>query len=347
MKTAGLVDLQVNGFAGVDFNAGATLTPADMDHALEAMLATGVATCLPTVITGPPDVLATRLVALDAAVAASRLGPAMCPGYHLEGPFLNPGAGYAGCHPAAAMALPDFNLVEQLEARLLRPILLLTLAPELAGAEGFIHSARAAGKLVAIGHSAAGFAAVQAAATAGAMLSTHLGNGLPPVLPKLDNTLMAQLAEDRLSATLIADGIHLPPHALGVMARAKGLARCVLVTDAVAAAASPPGFYRFAGMRVERGTDGAVRVPGAASLAGSSLCLNDAVRNIVAWGIGTAEQAMAMAQATPAALLRPTLSAHGLQREWGEVMWSGALHVRSVRLGHVSRQYDGHGCRIS
>lgn len=347
MRTAGLVDLQVNGFAGVDFNDDAMVSAADMDRALEAMLATGVTTCLPTVITAPRDVLAARLTALDAAVAASRLGPAMCPGYHLEGPFLNPGAGYAGCHPATAMTLPDFTLIEHLAATLSRPILVLTVAPELAGAEGFIRSARAAGKLVGIGHSAAGFAAVRMAATAGAVLSTHLGNGLPPVLPKLDNTLMAQLAEDRLAATLIADGIHVPPHALGVMARAKGLARCVLVTDAVAAAASPPGFYRFAGLRVERGPDGAVRVPGAASLAGSSLCLDDAVRNVVAWGIATAEQAMAMAQATPAAILGPALSAHGLERDWGEVTWSDTLHVRSVRLGGVSRQYEGRGRQAS
>ncbi|HWK43091.1 MAG TPA: N-acetylglucosamine-6-phosphate deacetylase [Stellaceae bacterium] len=339
MNSAGLVDLQVNGFAGIDFNAGPCLTPEAIDHALESMLATGVTTCLPTIITAAPDVLAARLSALDAAITASRLGAAMCPGYHLEGPFLNPGEGYAGCHPASAMALPDYALVLRLEQPLARPILLVTLAPELAGAEAFIRRARAAGKLVAIGHSAAGPAEVRAAAEAGATLSTHLGNGLPRMLPKLDNTLMAQLAEDRLTASLIADGIHLPPHALKVMVRAKGPERCILVTDAVAAAASAPGTYDFAGMVVERDADGTVRVPGARSLAGSSLCLDAAVRNVVAWGVASSEIAVAMAGERPMAMLRPALAAHGLTQDAGEVRWSDAWRVAAVRAPDAMRVY--------
>ncbi len=329
MRTQGLVDLQVNGFAGVDFNAGAALTPDALDHALAAMRDTGVRTCLPTVITAAAEVLADRLGALDDAVRRSRLGPAMCPGLHLEGPFLNPGAGYSGCHPAASMTPPDHDLVVRLERALSRPVLMLTLAPELEGAEACIRAARAAGRLVAVGHSAAGPAALDLAATAGASVSTHLGNGLPPVLPKLDNTLMAQLAEDRLAATLIADGIHLPPHALRVLVRAKGIGRCALVTDAVAAAASPPGLYPFAGMTVRRDADGSVRVPGAASLAGSGLCLDQAVRNVVAWGIATPAEALAMAGRTPAALLGPTLAARGIRWDWGEVAWGEGLRVQA------------------
>ena len=99
----------------------------------------------------------------------------------------------------------------------------------------------AAGRVVAIGHSAADFGVAAGAAEAGARLSTHLGNGLPQVLPKLDNTLFAQLAEDRLSASFIADGIHLPLPALKAMLRAKGLDRSVMVSDAVSAAATGPG----------------------------------------------------------------------------------------------------------
>jgi N-acetylglucosamine-6-phosphate deacetylase len=340
VKSAGLVDLQVNGFAGVDFNAGPGLTADAIDHALEAMLATGVTTCLPTVITATPEQLATRLTALDRAVSGSRLGPSMCPGFHLEGPFLNPGQGYAGCHPAAAMTLPDYDMVERLEIGLGRPILLLTLAPELAGVETFTRRAVAAGKLVAIGHSAVTMAGVSAAAGWGARMSTHLGNGLPQILPKLDNTLIAQLSEDRLMASLIADGIHLPSHALKVMVRAKGPERCILVTDAVAAAASPPGRYDFAGMVVERQEDGSVRVPGASVLAGSSLCLDAAVRNIVAWGIVPVAQAMAMASDHPMVLLRPALAAHGLQHHAGEVTWSDALRVAAVRVQATHRAYS-------
>jgi len=341
MKSAGLVDLQVNGFAGVDFNAGDTpgaFAGGCMEQALEAMLATGVTTLLPTVITATPDQLEARLVALDAALAATPLGALMCPGFHLEGPFLNPASGYAGCHPAEAMTTPDYALVERLERRLSRPILLLTLAPELPGAQECIRRAKAAGKLVAIGHSAANFAQIAEAATNGARLSTHLGNGLPQILHKLDNAIFAQLAEDRLAAGLIADGIHLHPAALKVLIRAKGKG-ALLVTDAVAAAAAPPGRYPFAGMVVERVADGTVRLPDGITLAGSSLCLDTAVRNLVAWNIANAALALEMASTRPAALLAPALAAHGLSLPSAELQWSDSLALRQLRLGPLVRDY--------
>jgi N-acetylglucosamine-6-phosphate deacetylase len=343
MICAGLVDLQVNGFGGVDFNAGADVGPLSaeaLDIALEAMLATGVTCCLPTVITAREEVLRDRLLALDAAVSGSRLGPLMCPGYHLEGPFLNAAEGFAGCHPPEAMIAPDYRLLERLEAGMSRPILLLTLAPEWPGAEACISTARAAGKLVAIGHSGADFGQVSGAAAAGASLSTHLGNGLPQLLPKLANPLFAQLAEDRLSAGFIADGIHLPPLALKAMIRAKGPGRAFLVTDATAAAAAPPGTYPFAGMRVERSEDGTVRTPGGRYLAGSSLCLDAAVRNLVAWGIAGPEEAMAMASCTPAALLAPALAAHGILLPESEAEWSPALRPVRIRIGSTERRFS-------
>ena len=334
MRSAGLIDLQVNGFAGVDFNSVA-LTAEALDHALRAMLCTGVTTCLPTLITAPEDVLAARFAALDAAIAGSRLGPVMVPGYHLEGPFLNPAPGYAGCHPPEAMVAADVGLLERVAAPLRRPILLLTLAPERPGAEGLIDWACARGTLVAIGHSAAGVAEVARAAELGAVLSTHLGNGLPHLLPKFENPLLAQLAEDRLSASFIADGIHIPPFALKALLRAKGLARSILVTDATSGAAAPAGRYELAGMAIERSADGAVRVPGASVLAGSSLELDQAVRNVVAWGIATGDAAIGLASANPAALLAPALVAHRVRLAEGTIEWSLELRPVSVRADNV------------
>ena len=165
----------------------------------------------------------------------------MVPGFHLEGPFLNPTPGYAGCHPAEAMVSPDPALLQRVTQGLRHPVLLLTLAPERDGAASVIAWARQSGILVAMGHSAAGVAEVERAAHTGVRLSTHLGNALPQPQPKFLNPLMAQLAEDRMAASFIADGIHVPPHALKVMLRAKGNGRCILVTDATAAAAAPPG----------------------------------------------------------------------------------------------------------
>ncbi|MGC8476619.1 MAG: N-acetylglucosamine-6-phosphate deacetylase [Acetobacteraceae bacterium] len=302
--TQGLIDLQVNGYAGVDFN-DAGLSAGALDRALAAMAADGVAICLPTLITAAPDALAARLGALDRAVAASRLGPAMVPGYHLEGPFLNPAPGYAGCHDAWHMRAPDLALLAALEAPLARPVLLVTLAPELPGAMAMIRALAARRRLVGIGHTAADAATIDAAVAAGAVLSTHLGNALPSPQPKFASPLMAQLAEDRLTASFIADGIHIPPAALRVLLRAKA-GRAILVTDATAAAAAPPGAYRLGDLAIARDGDGKVTLPDSDRLAGSALTMAGALRNLVAWGLATEAEARAMARDRPAALLART-----------------------------------------
>ena len=322
MRSTGLFDIQINGYAGVDFNSTA-LTPDALDHALAAMLRSGVTACLPTLITAPDDILTARLAVLDAAVHRSRLGSAMVPGYHLEGPFLNPTPGYAGCHPSTAMVLPDSTLLERISTGLRRPIKLLTLAPERQGALSTIAWARSRGIVVAMGHTAAFAAEVAAAADAGLALSTHLGNALPQPQPKFLNPLMAQLYEDRLHASFIADGIHIPPMALKVMLRAKGLARSILVTDATAAAATPSGIYEFAGMKIEHAADGSVREPGSTVLAGSALSLDQAVRNVVAWGLASPSEAIGLASANPIALL-------GIEASKAWVEWDADLRP-SVR----------------
>jgi N-acetylglucosamine-6-phosphate deacetylase len=338
MRTSGLFDLQVNGFAGVDFNSESIDADA-IDHALEAMLATGVTACLPTLITASDDELQARFAALDRAVSRSRLGSVMVPGYHLEGPFLNPGDGYSGCHPAEAMRSPDASLIARLTQTLARPILLVTIAPELAGSEAFIRAMTGQGRVVAVGHSAADFAAVSGAAEAGARVSTHLGNGLPQLLPKLDNPLFAQLAEDRLAACFIADGIHLPPHSLKTLLRAKGRDRSILVSDAVSAAAAPPGLYPFAGMTVEHAPDGSVRRPGSQYLAGSALVLDQAVRNIVAWDLATPEDALRMASDNPRRLMAATIAALAEGQPESRVLWSDDLRPLTVEVRGIEQRY--------
>ena len=330
MQTPGLTDLQVNGYAGIDFN-DAGLTAAALDHALQAMAAANVTTCLPTLITASEATLQARLHALDEAVATSRLGPAMVPGFHLEGPFLNPASGYAGCHPPAAMVPPDPALLDRLTRTLRRPVLLLTLAPEGDNALALIAHAVASGTIVAMGHTAADLVTTGQAVRAGVALSTHLGNAMPQPQPKFLNPLIAQLAQDALSASFIADGIHIPQHALKVLLRAKTYPRCILVTDATAAAAAPSGLYRFAGMTIEHAADGSVRVPGTTALAGSALCLDQAVRNLVAWQIADAPTALAMASTQPNALLAPALARRGIAWSTAPVRWTADLRPRRSR----------------
>jgi N-acetylglucosamine-6-phosphate deacetylase len=328
MRTMGLLDLQVNGYAGVDFNS-TTLTPDALDHSLHAMLRAGVTRCLPTLITAHEAELAARLHALDRAIRTSRLGPIMVPGIHLEGPFLNPADGYAGCHPAAAMVAADSALLERMLGGIGTPLRLLTLAPERPGALALVEWASQRGIVTAMGHTAADHDTVRHAADRGLSLSTHLGNALPQPQPKFLNPMIAQLAEDRLRASFIADGIHIPPHALGVLLRAKGLERSILVTDATAAADTQPGLYDFAGMRVEHATDGSVRVPGSPVLAGSALRLDQAVRNVIDWGFASASQAVAMASTQPAMVL-------GLMGIPPEVTWDESMTPRTVTVADIT-----------
>lgn len=332
--TEGLFDLQVNGFAGVDFN-DAALTPDAFQRALSAMAATGVAQCLPTIITATEAQLHARFAALDEAVARAPFGDAMVPGYHLEGPFLNPAPGFRGCHPSEAMIAPDIALVDRLQAKLKKPIVLVTIAPEILGAERFIRAARERGIVVALGHSDARLDDVNRAVLAGATLSTHLGNGVAHQQHKFDNPIFAQLAQDALGGCFIADGIHVAPYALGVMLRAKTLAHSILVTDAVAGAAAAPGLYPFAGMFVERGSDGAVREPGAPHLAGSALTLDDAVRNVVRWGLCSFADAAAMASAHPRAAMAEAAARHGITLPKGETRWSDDHRVIATTLGET------------
>lgn len=330
MRSPGLFDLQVNGFAGVDFN-DAGLTARRLDAALEAMLQTGVTGCLPTLITAHPQQLRERLAALDAAVRDSRLGPAMVPGYHIEGPFLNDGEGYRGCHPATAMTDPQPDLIAEIGRGLYRPVLLITLAPERAGGITAVRRFREMGMVVAAGHSAADFATIRAAADAGMSMSTHLGNGLPQRMHKLDNTLLAQLAEPRLTACLIADGHHISPGALRALIDLKGRENCVLVSDAVVAAAAPVGSYDFGGMQVHHLADGRVVDAARSGLAGSALRLDQAVRNVVDWKIAAPAQAFAMAGDQARAAIAGALRHHQIVLEPGLACWSGALEPKIER----------------
>ncbi len=285
MVTGGMVDLQVNGFAGIDFNSP-SLSPDMIDHALTSMLSCGTTRCLPTLITAPVERMAAQLAELDRAVAASKLGPLMVPGYHLEGPFLSPLEGYHGAHNPGYMVSANPERADKLLAACtFRPVALWTVAPEIEGVLDMIEAYTPRGIAFSIGHSAANSEQVAAAAAAGAKMSTHLGNALPAMLPKRDNTLWAQLACDMLAASFIADGIHLPIPFLKTCMRAKGPNRSILVTDAVAAAGPHvgPGKYSVGEIKLIRDEDGLVHKPGEGKCSGSSVSMCDVAANVHSW----------------------------------------------------------------
>jgi N-acetylglucosamine-6-phosphate deacetylase len=269
-------DLQCNGFAGVDFNHPGT-TPVEVCQAIRAMWATGCATVLPTIITNGPDQIEHLFRVLAKALEIDPAVRACVPGFHLEGPFISPEDGARGAHPLEHVRPPDLRLWRRWQKAAGGLIRMVTLAPEVPRAVPFIVKLVSEGVVVAIGHTMVGGREIQRAAEAGARLSTHLGNGCPQLLHRHENPVLAQLGEDRLTATFIPDGIHLPPHVLRSFVRAKTSARSIIVTDAMAAAGAPPGLYTLAGYRLEVGPDRIVRQPGQPNFAGSALTMDEAV----------------------------------------------------------------------
>ena len=290
----GLVDVQVNGFAGIDFNAG-NLVDDQVAHAFDAMRPTGVRACLPTIITSSTP----HFAACAAPLVASE-DPLMA-GIHMEGPYISPVDGPRGAHDlrhVASASVEDFKRRQEAAGGRIK---MVTLAPEVPGALALIEYLVGRDVVVALGHMAADAATIAAAASAGATLSTHLGNGCFNQMDRHHNVLWPQLAEDRLSAGLIVDGHHLPPELVITAIKAKTTDRCVLVTDAVAAAAAPPGRYGLADGEVERAESGKVTAVGADHLAGSSLTLDDAIARTCAWTGLDLSTVWPMASTQPAA----------------------------------------------
>ncbi|MBN9307456.1 MAG: N-acetylglucosamine-6-phosphate deacetylase [Devosia sp. 67-54] len=301
--SAGLVDLQVNGYGGLDLNAPG-LTP-EMVADLVAMLARlGTTTFLPTLITATEAQITT---ALRTIAEARRRFPAVAhavPGVHVEGPSISPQDGPRGAHPAEHVRAPDLAEFERWQAAGGGLVKLVTLAPEHAGAPDYIRALTAQGVIVALGHSAATPDQIRAAVDAGARLSTHLGNGVAATLPRHPNLLWTQLADDRLTASFIADGHHLSADAFRAMLRAKGRDRAILVSDSVALAGQPPGRYRQpVGGDVEISADGRIGVAGTPYLAGAGLPLAADLARAMAMAGLTAQEALPLVTENPGRLL--------------------------------------------
>lgn len=300
----GFVDLQLNGFAGVDFSDPA-LEPEQAASVVPAVLETGTTTFCPTVITNTFDALARSFRVLEQARCASQAFARAVPCYHLEGPYLSPG-GARGVHNPAWMHAPDQDEFARLQEAAGNRIGIVTLAPELPGAAEFIARAARAGVIVSIGHTDGGPEDVHRAATAGAGMSTHLGNGCPGLIDRHLNPLWAQIADDRLHAGMICDGFHLPEDVVRVIFRAKGIERLFLVTDASHVAGMPPGRYQLAGTDIELLPSGKVIKADGACLAGSALSMDRAVGNFMKLSGAALPDAVRAATENPARLLNRT-----------------------------------------
>jgi N-acetylglucosamine-6-phosphate deacetylase len=321
VELPGLVDLQVNGFAGVDFGDPA-LTPERVLEAVAAIEKTGVTRFLPTLITSSLETFSAC-----ARTLARTTHPAIA-GIHMEGPYISPEDGYRGAHARAFVRGADPDDFRRRQDAAEGRIRLVTVAPEAPGVLRLIEHLVKEGLRAALGHTGATGAQIADAVSAGATLSTHLGNGCAQVLPRHPNVIWEQLGEDRLLASFIVDGHHLPPATVRSMIRAKTLERSILVTDAIAAAGMPPGRYTLGGQEVELSPAGRVAVPGAPNLAGSALRLDAAVGNTVRFTGLPLEAVVPMASTRPAAFLG-IATAGTVVAEWDPAAFS--LRVVRVR----------------
>jgi N-acetylglucosamine-6-phosphate deacetylase len=294
----GFIDIQVNGFAGVDYNNPHT-AHEEIARSIRTLFSTGVTRFYPTVITGAPEAMRDSLRNLAQARVVLPDGEAMA-GFHVEGPHISPEDGPRGAHPRQWVRPPDLDEYRRWQDAAGGQLRIVTLAPEWPGALQYIEKIVGDGVVAAIGHTQANGAQIADAVSAGATLSTHLGNGAHAVLARHPNYIWDQLAEDRLMASFIVDGIHLGASFLKSALRAKGIERSVLVTDAATPAGAMPGRYRLGGQEVDLKPDGRVVLAGQDRLAGSALRMDRGIANLIRLAGLTLAEAVQMATANAA-----------------------------------------------
>lgn len=297
-----LFDLQINGALGIGFTSDA-LTTDQIRSVSDELARHRISGFCATVITSSFAVQEASFKALARARLEDVLLTERMPAFHLEGPWLSPDDGPRGAHPKEYIREPNWDEFRRLQDAAEGFIKLVTLAPEQPGALAFIGKLCTSGVVVAIGHTAASPAQIRDAVSAGARLSTHLGNGSHAMLPRHDNYLWEQLACDGLHASVIADGHHLPDALLKVIARVKRPEQLILTCDASPLAGLPAGCYKHWGAELEVSEAGRIGVAGTPFLAGSGAFLDECVEHFARVTGLPLETVLPMASANPRKLL--------------------------------------------
>lgn len=267
----GLIDLQVNGFLGIDFQCD-HIDRGQLERAVNGLHQAGCSGFMLTLVTEEWPRLIKRLTTLRDICATSPLLKHAVIGWHVEGPFLSSKPGFYGAHDPGCLADPTTAHITQLRAATGNDRVILTLAPERAGAIEAIKLAVSMGIKVFLGHTDASAETLAEAIRAGATAFTHIGNGCPPLWDRHDNITWRVLDQPDLVVTVIPDCIHVAPPLFRIIHRVKQASSIVYISDAMAAAGMPPGRYKLRNIEIDVGTDGVVRMPGTSQYAGSSLC---------------------------------------------------------------------------
>jgi N-acetylglucosamine-6-phosphate deacetylase len=298
----GYVDLHIHGSAGYDVMDDT----AEALPAIEQLLARhGVTSYFPTTVTAPMDTTLRALERLADAIEKRERNDgdgkirALPLGIHLEGPFISHAR--RGVHPPENLLAPTLPLFERFWEAARGRIRMMTIAPELEGATEVIAEAARRGVCVSLGHSDADFAAAERGIVAGARHATHTFNAMRPLDHRSPGILGAVLTDRRVSADIIADGVHLDPAIVKLFADAKGLEQTVLITDATSATGMPDGRYRLGSFEVDV-HDGKCMADG--KLAGSVLTMDRAVRNLARFAEWELPRAVAAASQNPARAAR-------------------------------------------
>jgi len=299
----GLIDNQVNGFAGVSFTfGGGTLSGDDVKKATEELWKAGVTTYLPTLTTNSHELLLKNFSVLgklkdDPALLGS------IPGFHLEGPFISPVDGYRGAHPLMHVRKPDWKEFLTLNKAAGNGIIHVTIAPEVEGAMDFIDKCKAAGIVVALGHHNGNAQQVTEAIDRGARIATHLGNGCANMINRHINPLWPQLSDDRLMISIIGDGFHLNPEEIRVFYKVKGPEKTIITSDVTSFASLNPGKYiTEEGETIELTPEGMLRYPAQNVLYGSASPVKKGVVNVMKVTGCSLAEAIRMTSFNPAKL---------------------------------------------
>lgn len=335
--SAGLIDLQINGYGGHDLNAEEI--DANVVIALAVCLQQeGVTTFVPTLITASEAQIIAALRAIDDARRKDPLIARMIPYVHIEGPALSAEDGPRGAHPPEHIRPPSLAEFEQWQLASNGLVGMVTISPHWPNSAEYIANLTARGVHIAIGHTHATAEQIVAAADAGAVLSTHLGNGAHGILRRHPNYLWAQLAEDRMFASFIADGHHLPSDTLKVMLRAKGLERSILVSDTAALGGMAPGDYTTPiGGQVNLSKDGRLSLSGTPYLAAAALPLIAGVAHLVNHVAVPLADALRMATQNPGRLVDARgVIAIGASADLLRFRWSNDTSAISVETVMVA-----------
>ena len=246
----GFVDIQVNGYLGVDFNND-DLSAEEMLKACNAIRESGVDGFLATIITDQVDTMCARLARLKEIHEADPEIAEVMWGIHIEGPFINREQGYVGAHPVEAACPADLEAAKRMVDAAGGLTRLVTLAPEGDAGMQVTKYLSDNGVLVSAGHCNPSWDDLRAGIDAGLSLFTHLGNGCPAQLDRHDNIIQRVLSlSDELTVCWIADGVHVPYFALKNYLKCVDLDRCIVVSDAISAAGLGPGRYALGGREV-------------------------------------------------------------------------------------------------